>query len=85
MCDDRNHNHTIVQEYVHRVNTVILDLQFIYGTLHKKLCKSSQIALPWFISVATRISFALFTTGWRTMLREVWLHGRVYGFMTARN
>ena len=46
-----------------------------YGTLHKKLCESSRIALPWFSSVATRISFALFTTAWQTMLREVWLHG----------
>ena len=56
-----------------------------YGTLHKKLCESSRIALPWLASVATRISFALFITAWRTMLRKVWLHGRVYGFLTTRN
>ena len=56
-----------------------------YSTLHKKLCESSWIASPWFASVATRINFALFTTAWQTMLCEVWLHGRVYGFLTTRD
>ena len=30
LCYDWNHNHTIVQEHVHRVYTVILGLKFIY-------------------------------------------------------
>ena len=37
----------------------------------RKHCESSQIALPWFTSVAACFSFALFTTAWRTMLCEV--------------
>ena len=52
----------------------------VYGTLHKKLR-----ILTYCFAMIRIISFALFTTAWRTMLCEVWLHGRVYGFLTTRD
>ena len=31
-------------------------LYMIYGTMHKKLCKSSRIASPWFASMVTPLA-----------------------------
>ena len=55
------------------------------GTMHKK---PLQILANCFAMVHIRgdsIIFVLFTTAWQTMLREVWLHGTVYGFLIIRN